>query len=96
MPITPERRNIEELRAAGFSETQAIVLATKLEATAQAVSEDLKTFIVAELDKRFAQMEARIAEQGARFERGLRVQLATILSAFVGVTTLAVAVIKLF
>ena len=128
MPITTERRNIEELRAAGFTETQAIVLAAKLEATAQAVSEDLKAFITAELDRRFAallgelnkrfgeidkrfgeidkrfgeidkrfgEMEVRMAQMEARFEHSLRLQLATILSAFVAVTTLAVAILKLF
>ena len=41
-------------------------------------------------------MNSRFAEQEARFERSLRVLLATILTAFVGVTTLAVAIIKLF
>ena len=121
MPITPERQNIEELRAAGFSETQAIVLASKFEATAQAVSEDLKAFIVAELDRRFAALmselnkrfgevdkrfgevdkrfggiEVHMAQMEARFEHSLRIQLATILSAFVAVSTLAVAIIKLF
>jgi uncharacterized small protein (DUF1192 family) len=107
MPITPERQNIEELRAAGFTEAQALLLASKLEATAQSVSEDLKGFIVAELDKRFAalhseidarfaQIDVKFAEFEARVERSLRIQLATILSAFVGVTMLAVAVIKLF
>jgi len=107
MPITPERQNIEELRAAGFTETQAIVLAAKFEATAQAVSEDLKAFITAELDRRFAalmselnkrfgELEVSIAQMEARFEHSLRIQLATILSAFVGVATLAVAIIKLF
>jgi hypothetical protein len=48
------------------------------------------------METRFAQMEARMAEMNAHFEHSLRVQLATILSAFVGVITLAVAIIKLF
>jgi len=120
MPITEERQTIQELRAAGFSEEQALLLAAKLEATAQATSQDLKGFIkaelgklMAELDKRFADvdqrfvelearfetrlagMEARLAGMEARFEHALRVQLAAILTAFVGVTGLAVALIKL-
>ena len=97
----------------GFSEEQAIVLAEKFEAAAQATGEDLKGFIVAELDKRFAGVdsrfagltaemerrsaviETRLAEMEARFERSLRVLLVSILTAFVGVTGLAVAIIKL-
>ncbi|MBI4081982.1 MAG: hypothetical protein HY423_05160 [Candidatus Lambdaproteobacteria bacterium] len=88
MPITQERQKFQDMRAVGFSEDQAALLAAKFEATAQAASEDIKAFISSELDRRFAEMEAR-------FERSLRLQLAVILSAFVGVTGLAVAVIKL-
>jgi hypothetical protein len=147
MPITQERETIQDLRSAGFTENQAIVLAAKLEAASQAASQDLKGFLVAELDKRFgeldkrfadvdkrfvdlesrmnvrfeasegrtnvgfaemearmnvgfAQMEARMnvgfAQLEARFEKSLRLQLAAILTAIVGVTGLAVAIIKLF
>jgi hypothetical protein len=133
MPITQERETIQDLRSAGFTENQAIVLAAKLEAASQAaskaVSSDLKGFLVSELDKRFvemdkrfvdlesrmnvrfaalegrtdlgfAKMEARMnvgfAQLEARFEKSLRLQLAAILTAIVGVTGLAVAIIKLF
>lgn len=107
MPITPERQNIEELRAAGFTEAQSLLLASKLEATAKTTGDDFKTFFIAELDRRFgemdkrftelkAEMDVRFVQLEARFERSLRLQLATILSAFVAVTTLAVAIIKLF
>ena len=114
MPITQERQTIQDMRAAGFSEEQALLLAAKFEATAQATSQDLKSFISAEnerlraelradmkqlradLDVRFAQIDSRFAAQEARFERALRVQVAAILTAIVGVTTLAVAIIKLF
>jgi hypothetical protein len=110
MPITQERENIQELRAAGFTQQQAEVLAAKFEATAQATSQDLKGFIrqelsaletrldvrFAEISGRFGQTDGRIAEMEARFERALRLQLAAILTAFVGVTGVAVALIKLF
>jgi len=113
MPITSERQNIQDLRAVGFTEAQSVLLAEKLEATAKATSDDLKAFIVAELDKRFSALEARLdarfaaldarfaavdtrfAEQESHFERALRLQLVSILTAFAGVTGLAVALIKL-
>jgi hypothetical protein len=108
MPITQERETIQDLRGVGFTEEQANLLAAKFEATAQATAQDLKSFIRAEnerlradievrfaqMDTRFAQMEARYAETEARIERSLRVFVVTILSAFVGVTGLAVAIIK--
>ncbi|MFI5399586.1 MAG: hypothetical protein ACHQZQ_00860 [SAR324 cluster bacterium] len=89
------------------SQDQAEVLAEKLEAAAQATQQDLKDFIRQEfaqfrqeLKAEFAQvrseMNVRFAEQEARFERSLRLQLQIILGAFVGVTTLAIAIIKLF
>jgi len=107
MPITQERQTIQDMRAAGFSEEQALLLAAKFEATAQATSQDLKSFISAENERLRAELRAdmkqlradldvRFAEQEARFERALRVQVAAILTAIVGVTTLAVAIIKLF
>jgi uncharacterized small protein (DUF1192 family) len=106
MPITQELQTIQDLRGAGFTEPQALLLASKFEATAQATSQDLKSFIIVEMDKRFAALTAemdrrfslvdqRFAEQKAEFERSLRIQLVAILSAFVGVTGLAVAIIKL-
>ena len=124
MPITSERQNIQDLRAVGFTEAQSVLLAEKLEATAKSTSDDMKAFIVAELDKRFSALEARLdarfaavdarfaavdarfaavearmdtrfAEQEGRFERAMRLQLVSILTAFVGVTGLAVALIKL-
>jgi hypothetical protein len=98
-----------------------VVLATKLEAAAHAASQDLKTFIVTELDKHFgavdkrfgdvdknfggmdrrltemeSRMNVRFAEQEARFERTLRVHLATILTTIVGAVGIIVAVLKFF
>ena len=103
MPIIQERQTMQDLRAAGFTERQAEVLAEKLEATAQATTQDLKTFIIAELDKRFSEVDKRFSEVGrlfsemeAKFERALRLQLTTVLTAFVALLGLAVAIIKLF
>ncbi|MBI4082736.1 MAG: hypothetical protein HY423_09010 [Candidatus Lambdaproteobacteria bacterium] len=136
MPITQERQTIQDLRRVGFSEEQALLLAAKLEGAAQATSQDLKAFIVPDLDRRFgalgielerqfaalsaelerraaevdrrfgavdarferleAHMETRFAQMDAHFQRSLRLHLATILSAFVAVTGLAVAILKLF
>ena len=87
---------MQDLRAAGFTQQQAEVLAEKLEATAQAASQDMKGFIRTELSAFEGRLDTRFAEQEARFERALRLQLAAILTAFIGVTTLAVAIIKLF
>ena len=95
MPITEERQTIQDLRAVGFTEQQAMLLAAKLETTAQATSQDLKSFISAELERLRADIEVRFAQIEARFERSLRVLLVAILSAYVGVTALAVAIIKL-
>ena len=95
MPITEERQTIQDLRAVGFTEQQAMLLAAKLETTAQATSQDLKSFISAELERLRADIEVRFAQIEARFKRSLRVLLVAILSAYVGVTALAVAIIKL-
>ena len=102
MPITQERQTIQDLRAAGFSEQQAVLLSAKFEETAQATSQDLKTFISAENERlrgdvarQIGNLEVRLANFEARVERSMRIQLATVLSAFVGVTGLAVALIKL-
>jgi hypothetical protein len=71
MPITQERQTMQDLRAAGFSQQQAEVLAAKLEATAQATQQDLKDFIRQELTTRFAESDNRFAqfrqEQKAEF-----------------------------
>ncbi|MFI5400662.1 MAG: hypothetical protein ACHQZQ_06395 [SAR324 cluster bacterium] len=96
MPITQERQTMQDLRGAGFSPEQAEVLAEKLEAAEQATQQDLKEFIRQEFAQSRQEMNTRFAEQEARFERALRMQLATILTAVVAVTTLAVAIIKLF
>jgi len=117
MLIIKERQTMQDLRAAGFTERQAEVLAEKLEATAQATTQDLKTFIIAELDKRFSEVDKRFSEvdkrfsqvdkrfsevgrlfseMEAKFERALRLQLTTVLTAFVALLGLAVAIIKLF
>ena len=96
MPIIQERQTMQDLRAAGFTQQQAEVLAEKLEATAQAASQDMKGFIRLELSALEGRLDARFADQEARFERALRMQLAAILTAFIGVTTLAVAIIMLF
>ena len=73
MPITEERQTIQDLRAAGFSEEQALLLAGKFEATAQATSQDLKGFMVAENDKRFgamaAEMDRRFSAMTAEMDR---------------------------
>jgi len=62
MPITQERQTMQDLRAAGFSQQQAEVLAAKLEATAQATQQDLKDFIRQELGTRFAEADAKFAQ----------------------------------
>jgi uncharacterized membrane protein YqjE len=92
MPIIQERQTMQDLRAAGFTQQQAEVLAEKFEATVQ----DIKAFFVAELDKRFALVDQSFAEQEAKLQRALRMQMTGILAAFVGLLGLAVAIIKLF
>jgi len=71
MPIIQERQTMQDLRAAGFTQQQAEVLTEKFEATAQATAQDLKSFIVTELDKRFGEldkhMDKRFAEVDKRF-----------------------------
>jgi uncharacterized sporulation protein YeaH/YhbH (DUF444 family) len=69
MPIIQERQTMQDLRAAGFSQQQAEVLAAKLEATAQATQQDLKDFIRQEfaqfrqeLSTRFADMDVKFAQ----------------------------------
>jgi hypothetical protein len=100
MPITDTLKTAAEFRSVGFPQSQADKLAEKFEEIGRAVSEDLKSFISGELDRKLGALEGRInvrfAEQEARFEHSLRIQLATILTALVGVVGLAVAIIKLF
>ncbi|HUJ76020.1 MAG TPA: hypothetical protein VL359_14245 [bacterium] len=95
MPITQERQTIQDLRAVGFSEEQSLLLAAKLEGTAQATAQDLKAFIQAEFQSLRQELDVRFAQMEARFERSLRILLVALISTFVGVTGLAVALIKL-
>jgi len=67
MPITQERQTMQELRAAGFSEQQAEVLAAKLEAAAQATQQDLKGFIRQEFAQFRQETVTRFAEADAKF-----------------------------
>jgi hypothetical protein len=118
MPITQERQTMQDLRAAGFSQQQAEVLAAKLEATAQATPQDLKDFIRQELTTRFAESDNRFAqfrqEQKAEFGQvrsemdvkfaELRVELHStqkdltykLIATIVAVTSLGIAIVKLF
>jgi hypothetical protein len=95
MPITQERQNIEDFRKAGFPQEQANVLAAKIEDSAQAIQQDLKSFISGEIDRLRKDMELHFAQMEARSEHAMRIQLGTILGAFVGLLGLAVAIIKL-
>jgi hypothetical protein len=85
----------QRLEALGFPPRQAQGLAEILEETIQANNQDLKEFIRAEMAALRLELKADIAALEARIERSMRLQLATILSAFVAVTGLAVALIKL-
>ena len=103
MPITQERETIQELRAVGFSEQQAIVLAAKLEAASQATSQDLKGFISRELaaleerlERRFLGMDLKIAELRTELHASLRAQTLKLMAILIAALSLAVAIIKLF
>jgi uncharacterized sporulation protein YeaH/YhbH (DUF444 family) len=112
---------MQDLRAAGFSQQQAEVLAAKLEATAQATQQDLKDFIRQEfaqfrqeLSTRFADMDVKFAqyrmEMNTRFGATelkiaeLRTEMHAsqkdlaykLIATIVAVTSLGVAIIKLF
>jgi len=89
MPLTDTLETARRIESLGFTHQQAQGFAELFEETAHATQQSLKDFIRQELSA----LEGRLE---GRFERSLRVQLATILTAFVGVTTLAVAIIKLF
>ena len=100
MPITDTLKNAEELRRAGFPEQQANLLAAKLEETAQAQSEDLKSFIRTELGNMEARMEARfdarIESVRAEMHSLARDQLLKFITVMALMFSVAVAVIKLF
>ncbi|MBI4083785.1 MAG: hypothetical protein HY423_14370 [Candidatus Lambdaproteobacteria bacterium] len=99
--FTEEQAN---LLAAKF-EAAAQATAQDLKSFIRAENERLRADIevrFAQMESRFAQMEARFAltesrfaETEARIERSLRVFVVTILTAFLGVTGLAVAIVKL-
>ena len=110
MPITDTLKTAEDLRQAGFNDTQANVLAQKFEETAQAQNQDLKSFIhgefeafegrinirFAEIDVRFAEIDAKIESIRADLQAALRDQMLKFITINVALITLAVAVIKLF
>ena len=107
MPITEERVNIQDLRAVGFSADQAVVLAAKLEAAAHAAGQDMKSFLIQEfatirqeIRQEIAALGSRtdfkFAEQEVRFERTLRLHLATLLTAMIGVAGVTLAILKFF
>ena len=107
MPLTNTLETARRIEALGFTHQQAQGFAELLEDTAHATQQDLKDFIREQmgameqrLEGKLSAMEGRInvrfAEQEARFEHSLRMQMATILTAIIGVVGLAVAIIKLF
>jgi hypothetical protein len=89
MPITNTLKTAAELRLAGFPENQATVLAEKFEETAAAVSEDLKTFISGELDRKLN--EIRVEQHSS-----LRDQTFKLMAILIAAISLAVAIIKMF
>ncbi len=87
MPITNTLKSAEDFRRVGFTEDQSNMLASKLEETAQAQSEDLKQFIRQELgvfrsdlDAQFEGIKSEFrsfrAEMSAHFE-GIRAEMDT-------------------
>lgn len=103
MPITQERQTMQDLRAAGFSQQQAEVLAAKLEATAQATQQDLKDFIRQEfaqfrqeLGTRFAEIDTKFAELRTEMHATQKDLAFKLIATLVAGLSLAVAVIKLF
>ena len=78
MPITNTLKSAEDFRRVGFTEDQANMLASKLEETAQAQSEDLKQFIRQELGVFRAEMNAQFegirAEMDTKFD-GMRAEM---------------------
>jgi DNA-binding transcriptional MerR regulator len=103
MPIIQERQTMQDLRAAGFSQQQAEVLAAKLEATAQATQQDLKDFIrqelaqfKQELNTRFAEIDTKFAELRSEMHATQKDLAFKLIATLVAGLSLAVAVIKLF
>ncbi len=99
MPITEELKTAQELRAAGAAPALAELLATKFEATAVVTRDSaFRDFqaevraLRADIDVRFAKMEAQNSELRASMETSLRVFMAAMIAAL----GLAVAIIKLF
>ena len=78
MPITNTLKSAEDFRRVGFTEDQSNMLASKLEETAQAQSEDLKQFIRQELGVFRAEMNAQFegirAEMDTKFD-GMRAEM---------------------
>jgi hypothetical protein len=89
MPITNTLKTAAELRLAGFPENQATVLAEKFEETAAAVSEDLKTFISGELDRKLNEIRVEL-------HSSLRDQTFKLMAILIAAISLAVAIIKMF
>ncbi len=81
MPITNTLKSAEDFRRVGFTEEQSNMLASKLEETAQAQSEDLKQFIRQELGVFRAEMNAQFegirAEMDVKFE-GVKTEFQTV------------------
>ena len=103
MPITDTLRNAEGLRQAGFTENQAKDLANRLEDTARAQSDDLKSFIrqeMAGLEARIrteiASVRTQVESVRAELHSSLRDQMLKFITILVAVVSLAVAAIKLF
>ena len=96
MPITDTLKTAEDLRRVGFPEQQANLLAAKLEETAQAQSEDLKSFIRAELGNLEIRLETKIESLRAEMHSLARDQLLKFVTVTALMMSVAVAVIKLF
>ena len=111
MPITDALKTAAELKLAGFPENQATVLAEKFEETAAAVSEDLKSFISRELDRKLTELRGeligklneqrgeltgKLNELRVEFHSSLRDQTFKLMAILIAALSLAVAIIKLF
>ncbi len=96
MPITDTLKTAEELRGAGFPENQANLLAAKFEETANAQSEDLKSFIRAELGNLEVKIDVKIESLRAEMHSLARDQLLKFVTVTALMFSVAVAIIKLF
>lgn len=107
MPITDTLKNAESFRRVGFTEEQANLLAETFEQTAHAQSEDLKSFIRAELGAMEGRLEAKLDNLEARtdtkieglradMQSALRDQLLKIVISTIAIVSLAVTILKLF